>query len=165
VAESTGHALRRLLGPLRRAVARVVPTPEHAASLSDAQVELLRALEHGGPLTTTEVAARLQISRPTVSNLVKALHRQGMVSRELAPGDFRSTLISLSPEAREELARSDGERAMTFQRTIDRLPAADRAAISQAIPALEHLLALLRQDTEPAPDRPAPDAGSRPAGQ
>ncbi|MGM0931092.1 MAG: MarR family winged helix-turn-helix transcriptional regulator [Actinomycetota bacterium] len=152
MAEGTGHALRRLLGPLRRAVARVVPTPENAASLSDAQVELLRALEHGGPLTTTEVAARLHISRPTVSNLVKALHQQGLINRELAPGDFRSTLISLSPQARRELARSDGKRAATFQRTIDRLPPEDRAAISRAIPALEHLLAMLREDADRAAD-------------
>ena len=143
---SQGQALRRLLGPLRRAVTRTVPTPARAATLSDAQVELLRVLEQRGPSTVSELAVMLQIARPTVSNLVKTLHQQGMTTRELSATDFRSTLVVISEQARGELVASDDARAVALQRAINDLPEQDQAAITAAIPALEHLLARLRED-------------------
>lgn len=142
----TGRELRKLLGPLRRAVTRAVPAPEHALALSEAQIELLRCLAHTSPQTTTELAARLHLARPTVSNLVKGLSRNGMVVRELSPVDARAVLIQLSARSRAELADADVHRDATLQRAIDDLDDDDRAAIERALPALARLLERLRED-------------------
>ncbi|WP_066904739.1 MarR family winged helix-turn-helix transcriptional regulator [Millisia brevis] len=142
-----GRELRSLLVPLRRAVTRAAPAPTRAGGLSDAQIELLRCLQAGGQMTTNEVAQRLHLARPTVSNLVKGLATAGMVERELSPHDSRMVLISLSSAARQILSDVDTGRAAAMQRAIDGLDEPERAAIEAALPALGRLLTLLRADS------------------
>lgn len=154
----TGRELRGLLGPLRRAVTRAASIGEQSPTLSEAQVELLHTVARFGPLTTTELAARLHAARPTVSNLVKTLAQAGLLERELSPLDSRSVLIRLSPKAGRVLSDADAERAAVLQRAIDRLSDADQSALAAALPALARLLIQLGENVRPtAPGKAAPD--------
>lgn len=123
-----------------------VPTPAKAESLSDAQIELLRALEADGQMTTTELATRLGIARSTVSNLVKGLASRGLISREMSDADYRSVLIGLSQQARVELTASDGARSAKLQQALEQLSDEERRAVALALPALEKLVPLLRSE-------------------
>jgi len=152
---NTGHELRRLLGPLRRAVTRASAPPRSADRLSEAQVEVLRTLLHSGPTSTADLAARLRLARPTVSNLVTTLAQADLVRRELSATDARRVMLTISPEAERLLSAGEARRAAALQRAVDRLPAPDRATLEAALPVLAELLRLL---TEDAADRTT-DAG------
>jgi len=153
----TGHELRSLLAPLRRAVFRATPpgtvrvVAPDGAPLSEAQGELLRALSRTGPSTTTQLADRLHVARSTVSNLVKPLVEAGLVTRALSTADLRSALLDLSGPARAALVEADRGRSAVLQKAIDALDVTDRAALEAALPALARLLEQLRaQDQHPA---------------
>ncbi|HEY0186424.1 MAG TPA: MarR family transcriptional regulator [Cellulomonas sp.] len=154
----TGRELRRLLGPLRRAVTRAVPAEEGTITLSEAQAELLRTVGRAGPLTTTALAARLHLARPTVSNLVTTLTQAGLLTREASAADLRAVLIEVTPLARQRIAAADDGRDAALQHALDGLDAADRAAIDAVLPALGRLLDRLRTGTAPGPDA-GPGAG------
>lgn len=143
----TGRELRRLLGPLRRAVVRAAPVLEPDGALSGAQVELLRTVAHTGPLTTTELANRLHLARPTVSNLVKPLAHSGMLTRELSRTDLRAVIIDITPRARARIAATDASRDAVLQHAIDQLTPSDRSTLDAALPVLARLLERIRADS------------------
>lgn len=136
-----------LLGPLRRAISRVAPDSEHIAALSEAQAELLRTVAEFGPLTTTQLAARMSLARPTVSNLVKTLTQMELLTRELSPDDFRAVLIDISATARQLLDDASLNRVAVLQRAIDRLPEKDRAILVSALPVLKQVLGSLQLES------------------
>lgn len=163
--ENTGRELRRLLGPLRRAVSRAASASVGAPTLTEAQVELLRTVARFGPLTTTELAGRLHAARPTVSNLVKALARAGMLDREPSPTDSRAILIQISARARNVLAEADVNRAAFLQQAIEQLSDADRTILDAALPVLARLLEQLDEKTPPdQPTDTTPDPKPNPGG-
>lgn len=141
----TAQDLRMLLGPLHRAVTRAAPAPEPVASFSPAQLELLRTVAEFGPLTTTQIAARLSLARSTVSNLVKTLTQAQMLTRELSQTDFRAALIDLSPEARRNLDSAGLGRLAVLQEAIDRLPEGEREILDSALPVLNRVLESLQE--------------------
>lgn len=141
----TARELRMLLGPLRRELKRATPPPAAAASLTSAQVELLRAVEQHGPLTTTELAGHLSLARPTVSNLVKQLTQVSLLSRELSPIDARAILIGVTDEAHGILREAGRQRVAVLQDAIDSLSAADRQTLDEALPVLRRILESLQE--------------------
>ena len=142
---STAHDLRLLLAPLHRAVARAGAPSSEVASFSPAQLELLRLVGDTGPTTTTQIAARLSLARPTVSNLVKNLTQADMLTRELSPTDYRSVLIDLSPSGRQRLEAASEQRLAVLQEAIDTLTDDQRANLVAALPALRHVLHHLQE--------------------
>jgi DNA-binding MarR family transcriptional regulator len=69
--------------------------------LSLDEFDLLHQLQqHGAPLRMSELAARVLISRPTLSRAVDRLVAQGWVARGGDPGDRRVVQVSLTSAGR-----------------------------------------------------------------
>jgi DNA-binding MarR family transcriptional regulator len=132
----------RVLGPLRRAVLRT-RLAEDLPDLPEAQIELLRALQSAGTMTSSDLAAQLRVARSTISNLVKAMTAAGLVQRTPSSTDRRIVELSLSPLSRDLLDRYDRISTHALQRAIDSLADRDRVALGRAIPALHALLIAL----------------------
>jgi len=71
----------------------------NAAGLSPTQGQILAALARE-TLTGKELAARLGLTLPTVSDSVKALVEKALVTRAADPRHPRASLLSLSPKGR-----------------------------------------------------------------
>jgi hypothetical protein len=82
--------------------------------------------------------------------LVTAMERSGLVKREGDPTDKRVALVALTPDGLDYLRdrRHAGNEA--FAQLIEKLPADEAAALSAAIPALQHLRDLDNEEREPA---------------
>ncbi|MEU9188447.1 MarR family winged helix-turn-helix transcriptional regulator [Streptomyces sp. NPDC048484] len=143
--DDTAFQLSRLLGPLRRAVLRSTRSAEGLPDLPEAQIELLRSLAAEGPLGTRDAAARLRIAPSTVSNLVKTMTGAGLVERTSDPADLRAVVLTPSAAALELLDRYDRTSAEALTRTIGELPAADRQALTAALPVLVRLVTALEK--------------------
>src|SRR5262245_1979806 len=83
---------------LREAVARQGFTDQ---GRSDGYV--LRALG-AQPMTTSELAERLEISKQGAAQIVDDMERRGYVERQPDPNDKRARLLHLAPRGRDALA-------------------------------------------------------------
>src|SRR5687768_14347490 len=76
--------------------------------MSPTQGQILATLAGGAALRPGEVAARLAISAPTVSDSVRVLEGKGLLERVADPRDARATLLRLTPKGRREATRASG---------------------------------------------------------
>jgi len=73
---------------------RRVRTEDSAMGIGPAQASALSVVVFGGPLTLNDLADAEQVRPPTMSRVVEALVRAGLVRREANRDDRRSVIIS-----------------------------------------------------------------------
>jgi len=136
---SIARRLGSELGPFRRRLLNASRRAADLPDLPDAQVEVLRRLEAIGWATPTALGRSLGLARSTVSNLVLAMERDGLVDRRLAKGDGRSTEVGLTDHARGLLGTFDRSIESVIAGALRHLTAAERRDIARALPALAAL--------------------------
>jgi DNA-binding MarR family transcriptional regulator len=75
------------------------------SELPGASRAVLEHLALAGPLTIGEAAAHMRRAQSVISEIVTHLERDGLLEREVDPGDRRRTLIWLTPDGHEVLRR------------------------------------------------------------
>lgn len=73
---------------------RNVREEDTAMGMGPAQASALSVVVFGGPVSLNELAAAEQVKPPTMSRIVEALVREGLVKREANQQDRRSITIS-----------------------------------------------------------------------
>ncbi|RAO50912.1 MarR family winged helix-turn-helix transcriptional regulator [Micromonospora saelicesensis] len=131
--------LASVISPLRRMLLAAARAAEHLPEIPDAQIEIVRALPRGTVAGPGELAERLRLSRSTVSNLLTAMEGSGLVERRPRPGNHRHVDVLATAKALDLFDRFDLASGDLVARAAATLPAADRAALAAAVPALEHL--------------------------
>lgn len=76
-----------------------------SAGLTDQQWRVLRILNESGPLDPTQIAENACILMPSLSRMLKSLEEAGHIERQDHPADKRSTIISISAQAKKMLRR------------------------------------------------------------
>jgi MarR family transcriptional regulator, 2-MHQ and catechol-resistance regulon repressor len=95
----------------------------------------LEALLHKGPLTITEIQAKVLLASGSMTAAVDRLERKGLVVRTATPSDRRAKVLELTPEGKHVVAAA-------FQRNARELEAA-LTILSEA--EKRHLHALLKK--------------------
>ncbi|WP_260855718.1 MarR family winged helix-turn-helix transcriptional regulator [Curtobacterium sp. 9128] len=131
------------IGPFRRALLGTARRSVALPDIPDAQIEVLRRLDEDGWSSPTALGRALGLARSTVSNLVAAMERDGLVERRLAVGDGRSTEVGLTDLARRRLAEYDVSAEHVLVAALVALPQEDQRALAAALPVLERLRAQL----------------------
>ena len=131
-----------LAARLRLAIARTARRlrQEAGEELSPSQTTALATIDRHGPLTPSELAVRERIQRPTVTRIVARLEERGLVQRARDPQDGRSSLVALTSEGRELLARGRTRKDAYLARRLRELDAQERATLQRAAAILERLL-------------------------
>lgn len=127
--------LRLVVGRLHRRI-RI----DGRESIPPLQLSALVTVEQHGPLRLSELARREAVTAPTMSRVLASLDEHGWVVRAPDPQDARGVLITLSPEGGRRLAEVRSQRTALLARRLDRLDAAQRDLLWDALPALEALL-------------------------
>lgn len=71
---------------------------------SSARMEAMSAIMNSpGPNSQIDIAKRLRIEGPTMTRMIDALSRDGLVERQQAPTDRRTKYLSLTPKGYEQL--------------------------------------------------------------
>lgn len=76
---------------------------EKQCGVSGAQLWILQELHEVPGMRVGELARRLAIHQTTVSNLLDALEKRGLITKARDPGDQRAVRIALSPQGAEVL--------------------------------------------------------------
>jgi DNA-binding MarR family transcriptional regulator len=92
---ATSHRLRRLLNTRLSRQPGVV-------GLSGPRLRLLLAVEEAGRLRMGDLAEDLGVTARTITTLVDALEREGLLVRLPDPTDRRATLLALTERARAQ---------------------------------------------------------------
>ena len=133
---ATAGRLRLAMASLSRRLRKDWPD-----ELTPSRVSALATVAAGEPLAVGELAKRMGVSTPTVSHIVDALDKQGLIARLPDPHDRRICRLTTS-EAGEELLEELSRRTTgILEDRIHRLPPAQQSALEAALPALEALAA------------------------
>jgi DNA-binding MarR family transcriptional regulator len=136
--------LRVVLGRLNRSLRLT-----HAEKdLSSSQREVLMAIARAGTLRLSDLAREEGLNPTMLSRIIAKLEAAGMVTRTCDPQDARVIHLTATPQglALRETIRSERTDALLF--ALSRLSKEEKQALSAATPALEAIVATLRDRDE-----------------
>jgi DNA-binding MarR family transcriptional regulator len=110
----------------------------------------LNTLERSGPCRLTALAAAEGVTQPAMTQLVGRLAEAGLVTRCADPDDGRVVQVQLTDDGRDYMVRRRAYRAERLSGLLTQLSKADQDALAAALPALNALVSLQR-DEPPMP--------------
>ncbi|MCZ2402163.1 winged helix DNA-binding protein [Paenarthrobacter sp. Z7-10] len=134
-------ALLELAGRYRESLRHAVyliRSLDAEGELSTAQVSTLNMVAEG-PARVSDIARNSGIRVPSATEQIIRLEAARLVTRGPDAHDARVVLVSLTPKGREVLAGANNRRNKMLAAQLATLSAADREAITAAIPALNRL--------------------------
>ena len=129
-ANSIHSAAIHLLRSLRRQDRRLGVGP--------AGLSVLSVLVFGGPRTMAQLAEIEDVKRPTMTRIVKALERWGMVERRVGP-DRRSMVVHPTSTGRTVMIRGRSNRLAVLEERMERLSESEIALLVRAATLLERI--------------------------
>ena len=120
-------------------VLRRVRRADEASGLSAARLSALSVIVFAGPIRISALAKAEQVRTPTITAIVAALERDGLVTRESDASDARAALLRATAKGARLMAEGRARRVALLAAELNQLSAADRAVLEQAIGILERL--------------------------
>jgi DNA-binding MarR family transcriptional regulator len=115
---------------------------DEATGLSAARLSALSVLVFGGSTTLGRLAQAEQVSAPTMSKLVSALERDGLVTRAAVERDGRAVRVSATDRGRRVLAEGRERRIEELAGLLEGLPAEELESLKAAAEIVEDVVAL-----------------------
>jgi DNA-binding MarR family transcriptional regulator len=138
-----GHEAAARLQTLATRLLRLARRREGEGGIGSAQYSAMAALHAESPLPLVELARRERVSHPTMSRVVAALVRQGLVARIADERDRRSRFLALTGEGRAVYERISGRRIAVTAAILSLLKP---ESVADVIAAVETVAARLEAD-------------------
>ncbi|MFJ3334900.1 MarR family winged helix-turn-helix transcriptional regulator [Streptomyces sp. NPDC086766] len=107
-----------------------------AESLTLPQLRALVVLDTCGPVKLAALAATLGVNPSTALRMVERLEALDLVDRRTNPANRREVVLTLTSAGQDLVTRVLAHRRAEVRRLVQRLPAAERAALVPALRAL-----------------------------
>lgn len=107
--------------------------------LSAARLSALSVIVFGGPIRISALAKAEQVRTPSITPIVAALEREGLVTRESDVSDARAALLRATVKGARLMAEGRARRVSLLAAELNDLSPADRATLSRAADILERL--------------------------
>jgi DNA-binding MarR family transcriptional regulator len=117
-----------------------------ASGLSMTAAVTLAGLERLGPQRLTQLAAREGVTQPAMTQLISRLEEAGLARREASQEDGRVVMVVITDAGRATLARRRAGRTERLAGILAQLSPDHRAALTSALPALDALAGVPRED-------------------
>ena len=104
-----------------------------------ARLSALSVIVYGGPIRVSALARAEQVRTPTMTPIVAALEREGLVAREADASDGRASLLRATPRGNRVMQDGRGRRVARLAQELSRLPARDRQTLDEAVAILERV--------------------------
>lgn len=118
---------------------RKLRTEDDAAGLSGPRLSALSVVVFAGPMAQGDLAAAEQVSAPTMSRLVNALERNGLVVRSPDPNDGRVRRVEATEKGRKVLMEGKRRRVARLSGELEALSPEERRILHTAAEILERL--------------------------
>jgi DNA-binding MarR family transcriptional regulator len=103
-------------------------------------VSVLTAIKHQPGITAARLAEQERISAPAMSNHLARMEKAALIARTRGDLDKRRVGLALTPEGEKVLRSVRKKRTAWLAARLEKLNAAERAAVEKAIAPLEKLL-------------------------
>ena len=121
---------------LRVAVGEFVRRGRAEDAMPGGQAAVLGYLDRTGPVSITDLAARVRVRHQSMARTVQLLHAAGLVIVDRDPGDHRRVRVGLTPAGLGELAADRTRRATWIAAAARDHLTPDERAVYQQIPAI-----------------------------
>ena len=118
---------------------RRVRQQDTLSGMGPARLAALSVVGFGGPHTLTQLAAAEQVSPPTMSRIVAAMEREGLVCREPDRRDGRILWVVATDEGRKVLHAGRARRTEQLRALLAELTPDEHEAVRRALDALERV--------------------------
>ena len=138
---------RQLAEHLRGTLARLnrsLRLTQAQKDLSSGQREVLMAIARAGSIRLSELAREEGLNPTMLSRIVAKLETAGLVTRSCGPDDARVVHLSATPEGSALRETIRGERTDALLYALSRLSKDEKKTLGDASPALEAIVATLR---------------------
>jgi DNA-binding MarR family transcriptional regulator len=119
---------------------RVRKVDEEAMGISPARASALSVLVFGGPRSLSELAEAERVTAPTMSKLVAAMEREGLVRRRPHSTDGRSVRLEATAKGRRILERGRERRLTLLESLLSGASAHDVKVMAEAAEIVERAL-------------------------
>jgi DNA-binding MarR family transcriptional regulator len=111
---------------------RRVRREDEAIGLSPARLSALSVVVFGGPMRISSLARAEQVRMATMTPIVAALERDGLVTRENDPTDGRAALLRATPKGAKLMAEGRARRVANLAAALRTVSASERSALKRA---------------------------------
>lgn len=145
--ENTIYRVAARVRELNAALAARMGDRLAATGLTLPQMLVIKALAHKGPLTISEIASELCVSKPTAVGIVDRLERQRLVLRKRDNGeDRREVTVSFAPGSEESLRAIRAAVDDALGSAFSDLSGADLDVLERALETAATALGIGRRD-------------------
>jgi DNA-binding MarR family transcriptional regulator len=123
------------LGRITRAVRQEAPSSE----VGPGGLSVLVTLDQHGPQRLGALAEAVRVTAPSMTRIVNALERDGLVLREPDPADGRAQVVAMTATGRSLLGSGREIRLATLSRRLGQLAPEERKRLEAAVAALAKL--------------------------
>jgi DNA-binding MarR family transcriptional regulator len=113
---------------------------DEEAGLSAPRLSALSVVIYRGPISLTELAKAEQVTAPTMTRLIQALVRAGLVEKTVDQTDNRVVLLRATTAGKETLNIARAKRLAALEELLKRLSAEEAELVEGAVKTLEPLL-------------------------
>ena len=131
LADRLHSAAIRLLRRVRR--------EDQALGLSAARLSALSVVVFAGPIRISALARAEQVQTPTMTPIVAALERDGLVVREADASDARAALLRATPKGARLMVEGRARRVALLAADLRSLTVREQAVIAEAVELLERI--------------------------
>ena len=132
LADDLHSAAIRLLRRVRR--------EDEAVGLSAARLSALSVVVFGGPVRISALARAEQVQTPTMTPVVAALERDGLITREVDPSDARAVILRATAKGSRLMAEGRRLRVANLADALRPLGIDERATLRKAAAILQRTL-------------------------
>lgn len=144
LSEAVAEFVARLRRAMRKAARARVPT----MALSVAQLELLSLVQEHPGARSGDLAGLLHLAANSVSTLANAMVSAGMLHRCPGATDKRTVAFTLTPQGAHLVRQWRTTNAALLQSAIAALNSQDRQILTEALPILERLVAVIDEQAQ-----------------
>jgi DNA-binding MarR family transcriptional regulator len=110
-----------------------------ATGLGPARLSALSVVVFGGPMRISDLAKAEQVKTPTITPIVAALEREGLIVREADANDARAAILRSTAKGRKLMSTARSRRVHQLAAKLRALPADDRQLLERAASLLREL--------------------------
>ena len=145
-AQADAPRLWIVLARCYRAMSQIAERSIAEAGLGLSDFAALEALLHKGPLTITEIQAKVPLATGSMTAAVDRLDRKGLVSRRDDPSDRRAKILELTPEGKRVVEAAFERHAMELEGAMAILNGAEKRQLYGLLKKLGLFAAEARQE-------------------
>lgn len=107
--------------------------------LTVSQLSALAVLRREGPLSAGDLAAREHVRPPSMTRIIAALERLGMIERKVNPDDGRQVMVGVTPAGSQRADAEGAARERWLAQKLSTMTPEERALLRQAAVLLNQL--------------------------